>query len=67
MAGLVNGYNDVICSQAIQPFYKQICYWVVNGEIIDTHEEFFIKAENNLDSIEMKNSWDRQFVLRYLT
>ncbi|XP_065208928.1 gamma-tubulin complex component 3 homolog [Planococcus citri] len=52
-----------LLSSAIQPFYKQICYWVVNGEIIDSHDEFFIKTETNLDVVE-KNSWEKQFILK---
>lgn len=50
--------------QAIQPFYKQIFYWVVNGEIIDSRGEFFIQMENPVESADLKDAWDKQYALR---
>lgn len=52
-------------SQAVQPFYEQIFNWVVNGEIVDYHKEFFVKVNDSVDNAEHRDTWDKQFILRF--
>jgi len=39
-----------------------ICHWMIDGDLIDPFEEFFICQNSNTNNLEM---WNNRYSLRY--
>lgn len=40
-----------------------MCHWMVDGELLDPYDEFFIYQCPDIDNLDM---WNRRYTIRYL-
>lgn len=50
-----------ILSAATRPLFKLMCHWIIEGELMDPHDEFFVSI--NTSYLE-KNRWRDKYILR---
>jgi len=49
--------------QATKPLIMMLCNWMIDGDLVDPFEEFFICQNSDINNIEML--WNNRYSLRY--
>lgn len=58
---MVQNIVTFLLSAAIKPLFILICHWMIDGQLLDPYDEFFIAVNQNCPN---KDRWRHKFVLR---